>query len=93
MNDIAATIARARAAAKSLRWLEFQFSGVEGDDEGDKLARCIHLYSKAGADNIYFLADRLEEFERLTGKPAELASEQAHDWASRLRTQFEEDPQ
>lgn len=47
--------------AKSLRWLSNMFPFVEHpEDEADRMSNAIHIYSKAGAEKIQELEQKLE---------------------------------
>lgn len=68
---------QARAAAKSLRWLEQNFAGADGSDEANKLCRCIHVYAGAGADSINALNVLTGLLlKRISGLKAQLAVSQ-----------------
>lgn len=47
--------------AKSLRWLSNMFPFMEHpEDEADRMSNAIHIYSKAGAEKIQELEQKLE---------------------------------
>ena len=59
------TIEEARAAAKSLRWLAFNFPDIESPaDESDRMCKCIHAYSEKGAEAIEEIIRIIENVQK-----------------------------
>lgn len=86
---------RAKAAAKSLRWLANMFTCEALGDETDKKCRCIHLYCAAGADNISALTNLIESLQDQLAernreiRSAELSKRKYQDIISNLQADNE----
>lgn len=51
---------KAKAVAKSLRWIVNQIPDGMGDSEEEKMLKCIKLYCQNGAATIKTLLDELD---------------------------------